>query len=98
MMSFMYHPHPYSDPRAVNPISAPEGFAEQLTARGSFHVLALVDCARARVEPLSDPARSFSLEPFDIAVAPAALGACCLVNEDVGCVVVHKTLLKGSQP
>jgi len=66
--------------------------------RGAFHVLALVDGERVRVEPLSDPARAFTMEPLDIVVIPASLGAYRLVNEGVGRVVVHKTLLKEPLP
>lgn len=71
-------------------------FAERIEddTRGAFHVLALVDGERIRVEPLSDPARAFTMESMDIVVVPASIGAYRMVNEGVGPVVVHKTLLR----
>ncbi len=62
--------------------------------RGTFHVLALVDGERVRVESVDDPSRGFTLQSMDIVVVPAEMGRYRLVNEGVGPVVVHKTLLK----
>ncbi len=61
---------------------------------GVFHVLALVDGERVRVESMENPGYSYTLTSMDIAVIPANLGRYRLVNEGVGPVVVHKTLLK----
>ncbi len=61
---------------------------------GDFHVLALVDGERVRIESLDDPALFFELEYLDIAVVPAYFGRYRVVNLGAGTVTVHKTLLK----
>lgn len=62
--------------------------------RDDFHVLALVDGERIRVESLDDPRRAFTLGMLDMVVVPATFGPYRLVNLGVGTVTVHKTLLK----
>lgn len=62
--------------------------------RGAFHVLTLVDGERVRVESMEDPGRFFTAKSLDILVVPADFGPYRLVNEGVGAVTVHKTLLK----
>jgi mannose-6-phosphate isomerase class I len=62
--------------------------------RGLFHVLALTEGERARVESLSDPARGFVFDYLEIVVVPADFGPYRIVNMGVGPVTVHKTLLK----
>ena len=62
--------------------------------RGTFHVLTLVDGERVRVESLADPSRAFTALSLDILVVPADFGPYRLVNEGLGVVTVHKTMLK----
>lgn len=62
--------------------------------RGAFHVLTLVDGERVRVESVSDPSRAFTALNLDILVVPADFGPYRLVNEGLGVVTVHKTMLK----
>ncbi len=62
--------------------------------QGDFHVLALVDGERVRIESLTDPNRHFDLDMLEIAVVPATFGPYRITNLSVGTVVVHKTLLK----
>lgn len=61
---------------------------------GTFHVLTLVDGERVRVESLADASRCFTAQMLDILVVPADFGPYRLVNEGLGRVTVHKTLLK----
>ena len=61
---------------------------------GDFHVLALVDGERVRIESAGDPSLFFELEYLDIAVGPACFGSYRIVNLGGGTVTVHKTLLK----
>ena len=61
---------------------------------GDFHVLALVDGERVRIESAGDPSLFFELEYLDIAVVPACFGSYHIVNLGGGTVTVHKTLLK----
>ncbi|HBP38332.1 MAG TPA: phosphoheptose isomerase [Clostridiales bacterium] len=61
---------------------------------GLFHVLALVDGEKVRVESVSDPQKSFTMNLMDIVVVPANLGRYRIVNLGVGTVTVHKTRLK----
>ena len=61
---------------------------------GRFHVLALVDGERVRVESIADPARHYELNMLDIVVVPATFGPYRLINLGVGTAVVHKTMVK----
>ena len=61
---------------------------------GFFHVLALVDGEKARVESLDDPSRHFDMKYLDIVVVPAYFGKYRIVNQGAGVVTMHKTLLK----
>ncbi len=63
--------------------------------RGMFHVLALVDGERVRVESVADPSLFYALSSLDIVVVPAFFGAYRVINGGAGTVTVHKTLLKG---
>ena len=59
-----------------------------------FHVLALVDGERVRVETDSDPARTYTMSYLDIVVVPASVGAYTIRNLGDQPVVIHKTTLK----
>ena len=62
--------------------------------KGTFHVLSLVDGEKIKIESLDHPQLHFEMKYLDIAVVPADFGKYRIVNEGVGTVVVHKTLLK----
>ncbi len=59
-----------------------------------FHVLALVDGDKARVESIEHPELAYELDYMDIVVVPATLGRYRIVNLSKGPIVIHKTLLK----
>lgn len=71
-------------------------FEKEITddTKGTFHVLTLADGERVRVESLSDPSKHFTALNLDILVVPASFGAYRIVNEGLGVVTVHKTMLK----
>ena len=62
--------------------------------KGLFHVLALVDGEKARVESIDNPELYYDMNSLDIIVVPAAFGRYRIVNKGIGTVTVHKTLLK----
>ncbi len=62
--------------------------------RGLFHVLALTEGERVRVESIGDPTRGFVFDYLEIVVVPADFGPYRIMNLGVGPVTVHKTLLK----
>ncbi|MDD3214857.1 MAG: class I mannose-6-phosphate isomerase [Eubacteriales bacterium] len=62
--------------------------------KGTFHVLTLVDGEKVRVESLRDPSRGFEALSMDILVVPADFGPYRIINQGLGVVTVHKTLLK----
>lgn len=62
--------------------------------KGTFHVLALVDGEKIRVESLEDSSRYYDAETLDILVIPADFGEYRIVNKGIGTVTVHKTMLK----
>jgi mannose-6-phosphate isomerase class I len=59
-----------------------------------FHVLALIDGEKVLVRSLKDPDRFFEQRYLDIVVVPASFGPYEVINQGVGTVVMHKTLLK----
>ena len=59
-----------------------------------FHVLALVDGDKARVESIDHPELAYELDYMDIVVVPATLGRYRIVNLSKGPIVIHKTMLK----
>ncbi len=61
---------------------------------GTFHVLALVDGEAARIQSKRHPERSYDLRMLDIVTIPADFGPYTIINQGVGEVTVHKTLLK----
>ena len=62
--------------------------------KDDFHVLALVDGEKVRVESVEDPSRYFDLNMLDIVVVPATFGKYRVVNKGIGVAVIHKTMLK----
>lgn len=71
-------------------------FGKEITddTEGTFHVLALVDGEKVRVESIDDPSLFYEMNSLDIAVIPANFGKYRIINKGVGVVTVHKTLLK----
>lgn len=61
---------------------------------GLFHVLALVDGEKVRVESIDDPSLYYDMNSLDMAVIPASFGRYRIRNLGVGTVTVHKTHLK----
>ena len=61
---------------------------------GLFHVLALVDGEKVRVESIDHPELYYDMNSLDIAVVPANFGNYRIRNLGVGVVTVHKTQLK----
>ncbi len=61
---------------------------------GLFHVLALVDGEKVRVESADDPSKFYIMNSMDMAVIPANLGKYTITNLGAGTVTIHKTHLK----
>ncbi|MBR3966136.1 MAG: class I mannose-6-phosphate isomerase [Clostridia bacterium] len=61
---------------------------------GLFHVLALVNGERVRVESVNDPSLYYDMNYLDMAVIPANFGEYRIKNLGVGTVTIHKTHLK----
>ncbi|MBE7043506.1 MAG: phosphoheptose isomerase [Ruminococcaceae bacterium] len=61
---------------------------------GLFHVLALVDGEKIRVESVEHPELYYEMNSLDIIVVPAHFGKYRVINLGVGVVTVHKTHLK----
>lgn len=61
---------------------------------GLFHVLALVDGEKVRVESADDPSKFYIMNSMDMAVIPANLGRYTITNLGAGTVTIHKTHLK----
>ena len=63
-------------------------------ANGLFHVLALVNGEKVRVQSIDNPNLYYDMNYLDMAVIPAHFGKYKIVNLGVGTVTVHKTHLK----
>lgn len=61
---------------------------------GLFHVLALVNGEKVRVESLNNPELYYDMNYLDMAVIPANFGEYRIKNLGVGTVTIHKTHLK----
>ncbi len=59
-----------------------------------FHVLTLVDGERCRIRSITDPGKYFVQDYLDMVIIPAGFGSYEVLNEGVGVVTMHKTLLK----
>lgn len=64
------------------------------STNGLFHVLALVNGEKVRVESMSNPELYYDMNYLDMAVIPANFGEYRIKNLGVGSVTVHKTHLK----
>ena len=71
-------------------------FEREITdnTNGLFHVLALVNGEKVRVESINDPTLYYDMNYLDMAVIPASFGEYRIKNLGVGTVTVHKTHLK----
>lgn len=71
-------------------------FSKQITdnTNGLFHVLALVNGEKVRVESVNNPSYYFDMNYLDIVVVPAEFGEYRIKNLGDGIVTVHKTQLK----
>jgi len=61
---------------------------------GLFHVLALVDGEKVKVESVEDPSKFYIMNSMDMVVLPANIGKYKVTNLGVGTVTIHKTHLK----
>lgn len=59
-----------------------------------FHVLVLVDGEKVLIRSKADPSRCFRQNFLEMVVIPAGFGPYEVINEGVGVVTMHKTLLK----
>jgi mannose-6-phosphate isomerase len=67
-------------------------YTDETTDR--FHVLTLVDGEKCLIRSLTDPDKFFKQEYLDMVIIPAGFGPYEVINEGVGLVTMHKTLLK----
>jgi mannose-6-phosphate isomerase class I len=67
-------------------------YTDETTDR--FHVLTLVDGEKCLIRSLTDPDKFFKQEYLDMVIIPAGFGPYEVINEGVGVVTMHKTLLK----
>jgi mannose-6-phosphate isomerase class I len=63
---------------------------------GRFHVLVLVDGEKVLIRSRTNPARFFRQNYLEMVIVPAGFGPYEVINEGVGIVTLHKTLLKDS--
>jgi len=61
---------------------------------GRFHVLVLVDGEKVLIRSRTDPSRFFHQNYLETVVVPASFGPYEVINEGVGIVTLHKTMLK----
>lgn len=59
-----------------------------------FHVLVLVEGEQVLVRSLKDPNRFFVQRYLDMVVVPASFGEYEIINQGVGSIVIHKTMLR----
>jgi hypothetical protein len=71
-------------------------FAERYEdeAGDRFHVLVLVDGEKVLIRSKPDPSRCFRQNYLDMVIIPAGFGPYEVINEGVGVVTLHKTMLK----
>ena len=69
-----------------------ERYTDETTDR--FHVLVLVEGEKCTIRSLTDPSRFYSQNYLDMVIVPAGFGPYEVINEGVGKVTMHKTLLK----
>lgn len=71
-------------------------FADKYTdiTTDRFHVLTLVDGEKCTIRSLTNPDKFFVQDYLDMVIIPADFGPYEVINEGVGVVTMHKTLLK----
>lgn len=69
-----------------------ERYTDETTDR--FHVLVLVEGENCLIRSLTNPDRFFKQNYLDMVIIPAGFGPYEVINEGVGKVTMHKTLLK----
>lgn len=69
-----------------------EKYTDETTDR--FHVLVLVEGENCLIRSLTNPDRYFKQSYLDMVIVPAGFGPYEVINEGVGKVTIHKTLLK----
>lgn len=69
-----------------------ERYTDETTDR--FHVLVLVEGEKCLIRSLTNPDRFFKQNYLDMVIIPAGFGPYEVINQGVGTVTVHKTLLK----
>lgn len=71
-------------------------FDKRMTDEASdrFHVLVLVEGEQVLIRSQSDPSRFFVQRYLDMVVVPASFGKYEVINQGVGSIVLHKTMLR----
>ena len=71
-------------------------FDKRMTDEASdrFHVLVLVEGEQVLIRSLNDPSRFFVQRYLDMVVVPASFGKYEVINQGVGSIVLHKTMLR----
>jgi mannose-6-phosphate isomerase class I len=71
-------------------------FEKRMTdeTKDRFHVLVLVEGEQVLIRSLSDPSRFFVQRYLDMVVVPASFGKYEVINQGVGSIVLHKTMLR----
>lgn len=67
-------------------------YTDETTDR--FHVLVLVEGEKCLIRSLTNPNRYFEQKYLDMVIVPADFGPYEVINQEVGTVTIHKTLLK----
>lgn len=70
----------------------PKRYTDETTDR--FHVLVLVEGEQCMIRSLTDPDKYFIQNSLDMVIVPAGFGPYEVINQGVGVVTMHKTLLK----
>lgn len=77
---------------SLHNVRFPERYTDETTDR--FHVLVLVEGEKCLIRSLTNPEKSFSQNYLDMVIIPARFGPYEVINQGVGVVTMHKTLLK----
>ncbi len=77
---------------SLHNVRFPQRYTDETTDR--FHVLVLVEGEKALIRSLTDPTKCFHQNYLDMVIVPAGFGPYEVINEGVGVLTMHKTLLK----
>lgn len=77
---------------SLHNVRFPERYTDEADDR--FHVLVLVEGEKALIRSLTDPDKLFHQNYLDMVIIPAHFGPYEVINEGVGVLTMHKTLLK----